>query len=97
MRFIVTDPLGNNFEKQPYIESHPKQIRQESTIIKHLRASEGVASGLPKEHGQLPKGVQQGSSTEVAEDDEVATTAAVAIAEVNEVEPSYEEAHLRSD
>jgi Reverse transcriptase (RNA-dependent DNA polymerase) len=91
------DPLGNNFEKQPDIESRPKRIRQESATIKRLRASEGVVSGLPKERGQLPKGVQQGSSTEVAEDDEVATTATVAIAEVDEVEPSYEEARLRSD
>jgi Reverse transcriptase (RNA-dependent DNA polymerase) len=91
------DPLGNNFEKQPDIKSRPKRIQQESAIIKRLRAGEGVVSGLPKEHGQLPKGVQQGSSTEVAEDDEATTTAAVAIAEVDEVEPSYEEAHLRSD
>jgi hypothetical protein len=91
------DPFGNNFEKQPDIESHPKRIRQESAIIKRLHAGDGVVSGLPKECGQLPKGVQQGSSTKVAEDDEVATTAAIAIAEVDEVEPSYEEAHLRSD
>ena len=56
-----------------------------------------MVSNLPKDHGQLPKGVQQGSITEVVDDDEVTTTATVAIAEIDEVEPSYEEAHLRSD
>jgi hypothetical protein len=52
---------------------------------------------LLREHDQLPKGVQQGFITEVTDDDETATTAAVAIAEIDEVKPSYEEACLRSD
>ena len=91
------NPLGDKFEQQPDIGKHPKHLRQESTAIKHLCASEGVVSNLPKDHGQLPKGFQQGSITEVVDDDEATTTAAVAIAEIDEVEPSYEEARLRSD
>ena len=87
----------NNFEQQPDIEKCPKRFRQESAAIKRLRAGEGVVSNLPKDCGQLPKGVQQGSITKLVDDVEAATTAAVAIAEIDEVEPSYEEARLRSD
>ena len=55
-------------------------------------------SDLPREQGQLPKGVQEGTSFEM-ERDKLSFTAAVAIisSEVDEVEPSYEEAHSRSD
>ena len=56
-----------------------------------------MVSNLPKDCGQLPKDVQQGSITKVVDDDEATTTATVAIAEIDEVEPLYEEAHLRSD
>ena len=50
---------------------------------------------MTMEHGQLPKGVQQGFITEVTSDDEAATTAAMAIEKIDEVEPPYEEAQLR--
>ena len=73
------------------IEGCPKHVRKESAAIKHLRTGEGVVSNLPSECGQLPKGVQPGFITEVTDDDK-ATTAAVAIAEIDEVELSYEEA-----
>ena len=88
----VVNSLRDNFRKQLDIEGCPKCIWQESTAVKHLHSSEGVISNLPKECGQLPKGIQ-----EVTGDDEASTMAAVAIAEVDEIEPSYEEACLRSD
>ena len=56
-----------------------------------------MVSNLPSEHGQLPKGVQQGLITEVTDDDKSTTTAAVAIVEIDEIEPSYEKAWLRVD
>lgn len=88
------DPLGDSFEQS---EGRPKRIRTESAIIKRLRAGEGVASTKPSEHGQLPKGVQPGFITKVTDDDEAATMAAMVVGEVDEVEPSYEEARVRSD
>ena len=54
-------------------------------------------STKPMEQGQLPKGVQPGFIEEVVDDDESATMAAIAVAEIDEIEPSYEEARMRSD
>ena len=54
-------------------------------------------SNKPSEQGQLQKGVQPGFITEVTDEDEMTTLAAVAISEMDEVEPSYKEAHMRSD
>ena len=54
-------------------------------------------SAKPSERGQLPKGVQPGFIEEVVEDDETVSMAAVANAESDEVEPTYEEARRRSD
>ena len=93
----VVDPLGSNFEHLPEIESHLKHVRQESAAIEHLWTGEGVQSSWPSERGQLPKGVQPGFIEEVAEDDEMAAVAAIAVAEMDEIEPSYEEACQRSD
>ena len=87
----VINPLGDNFESEPTIEGHPKCVRKESGAIKCLQTGKGVVSNLPSECGQLLKGVQQGFVTEVTNDDK-ATTAAMAIVEIDEVEPSYEEA-----
>src|ERR1700678_3557629 len=57
----------------------------------------GVISDLPRECGQLPKGVQEGTMEETT--DEVTYMAAVATIgpEIDEVEPLYEEARVRSD
>ena len=93
----VIDPLGDNFESESAIEGCPKHIWKESAAIKHLRTGKGVVINLPSERGQLLKGVQPGFITEVTDDDDKATTAAMAIAEINEVEQSYEEAQLRVD
>ena len=65
--------------------------------LKCLCTGEGVISNLPREQGQLPRGVQPGFITEVTDEDETATMAAVAIAELDELEPLYEEARTRSD
>ena len=91
------DPLGDNFENLPDVEGRPKRARRESAAVKRLRSGEGVMSTKPMEMGQLPKGVQPGFIEEVAEDDESAAIAAVAVTEMDEVQPSYEEARLRSD
>jgi hypothetical protein len=82
------DLLGESFERS---EGRPKRVRKESAVIKRLRAGEGVTSDKPSERGQLPKGVQS------ADDDEAAIMAAVVVAEMDEIEPSYEEARVRSD
>ena len=52
---------------------------------------------MPREQGQLLRGVQPGFITEVTDEDEMATMAAVAIAELDELEPLYEEACTRSN
>ena len=54
-------------------------------------------SNKPKERGQLPIGVQPGFIEEVAEGDESTAMAALVIAELDEIEPLYEEARTRSD
>src|ERR1700678_3986504 len=90
------DPLGEHFE-QSLQEGRPQHKRVESAAIKRLRAGEGVMSNLPRERGQLPKGVQPGFITEVINEDETHTMAAVTIAEMDELEPSYDEARMRSD
>jgi hypothetical protein len=53
---------------------------------------------LPRERGQLPKGIQEGTSIENTTD-EVDDLAAVAVvdSELDAIEPSYEEACVRSD
>ena len=55
-------------------------------------------SDLPREQGQLLKGVQEGMSFEMERDKSSFVAAVVIISsEVDEVEPSYEEAHSRSN
>ena len=88
------DLLGKGFEQTV---DHPKCVHIESAAIKWLCTREGVLSNKPSERGQLPKGVQPGFITEVTDENEVATLAAMAISEMDEVEPSYEEAHMRFD
>src|ERR1700678_755548 len=90
------DPLGEHFEQSSQ-EGRPQRKRVESAAIKRLRAGEGVMSNFPRERGQLPKGVQPGFITEVIDEDETHTMAAVTIAEMDEIEPSYDEARMRSD
>ena len=51
---------------------------------------------MPREQGQLLRGVQPGFVTEVTDEDETATMTAVAITELDELEPLYEEARTRS-
>jgi transposase InsO family protein len=104
----VVDPLGENFEYPPESEGRPKRVRVESAAIRRLRTGEGVISNLPRERGQLPKGIQEGDKqgeTEVVEAvdevepelwDEMAAIAAAG-PEADELEPSYEEARKRSD
>jgi hypothetical protein len=104
----VIDPLGENFEHPPESEGRPKRVRVELAAIRRLRTGEGVISNLPRERGQLPKGIQQGDiqgETEVVEAvdvvepelwDEMAAIAAAG-PEADELEPSYEEARKRSD
>ena len=89
------DLLGESFE-QP-IEGCPKCVRIESAAIKHLCTGEGVMSTKPSEIGQMPKGIQPGFIEKVDDDEEAATMAAMVDAELNEVEPSYKEARMRSD
>ena len=89
------DLLGKSFE-QP-VEGHPKCVEIESAAVKRLRTGEGVMSTKPSEVGQMPKGIQPGFIEEVDDDEELATMAAMVDAELNEVEPLYEEAHMRSD
>jgi len=111
----VVDPLGDNFERLPDVEGRPKRVRQESEAIRRLRTGEGVMSNLPKERGQIPKGVQQvdlprieeveeADVVEIAELSEAEpnvleamVAAAVIGPEMDEIEPSYEEARRRSD
>ena len=101
----TVDPLGENFERLPESEEgRPKRVRQESAAIRRLRTGEGVMSNLPKERGQIPKGIQQvdlpgeaeeAEAVEIAQLDELA--AAVIGPEIDELEPSYQEARKRSD
>jgi hypothetical protein len=53
------DPLGENFKQLPSLEGCSKHIR--------LRAGEGVISDLPRERGQLPKGIQEDYTIRLAE------------------------------
>ena len=72
----------------------------ESATIQRLRAGEGVISDLPRERGLLPKGIQEGDTAQVAIDDaETGVMAAITVVstEEDELEPSYEQAHRRSD
>jgi hypothetical protein len=109
---VDVDPLGDNFERLPNEEGRPKRIQQESAAIQRLHSGEGVMSNLPKERGQIPKGVQQvdlprieeveeADVVEIAETEPNIVDAMIAAAvigpEVDEVEPSYEEARRRSD
>ena len=93
------DPLGESFERLPVVEGRPKCVQQESATIRRLCAGKGVMSDLPREHGQLPTGIQEGTGLEKERDELGSAAAAVAIvnSEIDEVEPSYEEAHSRSD
>ena len=111
----VVDPLVESFEQPPEPKGRPRRVRTESAAIRHLRTGEGVISNLPRERGQLPKGIQEGNKqgeaeiaeaevAEVVADIEVEpelwdAMAALAAAgpEVDELEPSYEEAQKRSD
>jgi len=64
----VIDHLGDNFEHVPLDQGRPRCIRTESAAIRHLRAGEGVISNLPRDQGELPKGIQEGDEVaEVAE------------------------------
>jgi hypothetical protein len=94
----TVDPLGEGFEQLPEVAGRPKRVRQESATVRRLRTGEGVISDLPRERGQLPKGIQEGTSIEETAD-EVGALAAVAIVddELDAIEPSYEEARTRSD
>ena len=106
------DPLGDNFERSPDMEGRPKRVRQESAAIRRLCSGEGVMSTKPMEMGQIPKGVQQTDLPkieEVIEEADVVEIAessndldemiavAIASSEMDETEPSYEEARRRSD
>src|SRR6202522_2899787 len=93
----IGDLVGESFERLPDVEGRPKRVRQESVAIRRLGTGKGVISDLPRERGQLPKGVQEGTMEETA--DEVTYMAAVATIgpKIDEVEPSYEEARVRSD
>src|SRR5271168_1793825 len=61
------DPLGESFERLPDVEGRLKCVRQESVAIWRLRTGEGVISDLPRECGQLPKGVQEGTMEETTD------------------------------
>ena len=96
------DPLGENFEQLPSSEGRSKRIRTESAAIRRLRAGEGVISDLPRERGQLPKGIQEGDTAKFVdciEPDLCSVIAAVAVVDVegDDLEPSYDEARQRSD
>src|ERR1700678_1674953 len=98
----TVDPLGENFEQLPSLEGRPKRIQTESAAIRRLRAGEGVISDLPRERGQLHKGIQEGDTVEFVEAVEpdlysVMAAAAVVGVEVDELEPSYDEALQRHD
>ena len=57
-----------------------------------------ILGDLPREQGQLLKGVQEGTSFEMERDESSFIAAGVIVSsEVDEVEPSYEEACSRSD
>ena len=98
----TVDPLGEDFERLPEPEEGcPKCVCQESVAIQRLHAGEGV---IRKEHSQIQKGIQQVHSpgdveeaeiVEIAELDELAV--AVIGPEIDELEPSYQEARKRSD
>src|SRR5271168_196197 len=100
---LVEDPLGKNFEHLPEAEGRPKRVLTESAAIQRLRAGEGVISDFPRERGQLPKGIQEGNIPEEAVDeltmDDIGVIAAVAVvgSEIDELEPSYEQARMRTD
>jgi len=103
----VIDHLGDNFEHPPLDQGRPRRIRTESAAIRRLRAGEGVISNLPRERGELPKGIQEGDeAAQMAELDgewefidsgDVASGMAAAMAEADALEPTYEEAQSRSD
>ena len=75
-----------------------------SAAIHCLQAGEGVISDLPWEHGQLPKGIQEGNTASFVEEscvepDPCSVMAAVAVVgiEADDVEPLYDEACQQSD
>src|SRR5277367_5895764 len=80
----VVDPLGENFEQPPETEGRPRRVRTESAAIRRLRTGEGVVSNLPRERGQLPKGIQEGNMQGEAE---IAEAEVAEVVADNEVEP----------
>jgi hypothetical protein len=56
----VVDHLGDNFEHPPPDQGRPRRIRTESAAIRRLRSGEGVISSLPREQGELLRGIQEG-------------------------------------
>ena len=102
----TVNPLGDDFKglPEPDIEGCRKRVRQESAAVRRLRTGEGVMSNLPKERGQILKGIQQvevdlpgvieeAGVVEIAQLDKFA---AVAVGlEMDEL--SYQEARRRFD
>lgn len=99
--------LGDNFEHLPKDQGRPKRIRTESAAIRRLCTGEGVISNLPRERGELPRGIQETDEAaqmaglddewEMIDPGEVVSGMAAAMAEADALEPSYEEAQSRSD
>src|ERR1700685_2320386 len=56
----VADHLGEHFE-HPVDQGRPKHIHSKLVAIRHLHTGEGVISNLPRERGELPKGIQEGN------------------------------------
>jgi len=56
----VIDHLGKNFEHVPLDQGRPRRICTELAAIRCLRAGEGVISNLPRDQGELAKGIQGG-------------------------------------
>src|SRR5882762_2706322 len=93
----VIDHLGDNFEHPPLDQGRPRRIRTESAAIRRLRTGEGVISSLPREQGELPRGIQEGDeATQMAKLDgewefvdlrDAASGMAAAMAEADALEP----------
>jgi hypothetical protein len=101
------DHLGDNFEHLPEDQGRPKRICTELVAIRRLCTGEGVISNLPRERGELPRGIQEADEAmqmsgldnewEMIDPGEVVSGMAAAMAEADALEPSYEEAQLWSD
>jgi hypothetical protein len=104
---LVPDPLGPNFETSPNEDSgRGKRVRKPSEYIQRLRKGEGSTSGKQNQ-SVLPRGMREEeddetagvalTAQEVIEIGAIESAMAAEAADIEAIEPTYEEAKARPD